>query len=115
MFLMTAAVNSEVVAEPWRRGHSHQLNRIASREEEWERRLTAHVCGADRAGVDDVESRARDAVCEMVETVRKRPNQLPAQSALARVAYPRCLSIMVALRIMAAGLARLVPIMSLAT
>ncbi len=112
MFLMTAAVNSEVVAEP---GEEDTAINVTESVRAWEKRITGHICGANVAGVDDVESRTRDAVCEVVETTRKRPNQQPALSVLARVAYPRCLSIMVELRIIAAGFARLVPMMSLAT
>ena len=75
---MIAAVNSEVVAEPAiARYEAHedamdgnQAIRpwVNAAHEAMSGRRTSHVRGADFAGVDHVEGRARDGVREVVET-----------------------------------------------
>ena len=76
--------------------------------------LTAHISCADFATVDDVKGCAGNAVCEVVEALGDQISELGIKSR-ENIAHPKCLSIMVADKIIAAGLALLVPMMSLAT
>ena len=76
-------------------------------------RLTSHIRRPDLLLVDNSVGSSGNVVCDGVKAnnhtvriVRRKKQTCP---------YPRCLSIMVALRIMAVGLARLVPIISDAT
>ena len=97
---MTADVKSEVVEDP-----SDNLQPTAMEDIEL---LTTHVGGPDFAFVDDIEGCRSNAVCYGIEPSKEMNfTFIPA-----KWSYPKCLSIMVALRIIAAGLARLVPMIS---
>lgn len=74
-----------------------------------------HIGGPDLAGVDDIESRARDIVRVLVEAIGGVRSANVLKRDIIKTACPKCLSIIVALRIMAAGFARLVPMRSFAT
>ena len=67
MFLMTAAVNSEVVAEPRIKDNEFQIREFWN----WRLKLTAHVSSANLAGVNDIEGCARDAISKVVEPVKR--------------------------------------------
>jgi len=111
-FLIISAVNSEVVAEPKSRRQVRE-----GREKSFRMTLrTAHIGSSDLASVDNVEGGGGDFIGNRVESGNglsglvdfgiRKPND---------GTYPRCLSSIVAERIMAAGLALLVPMISLAT
>lgn len=75
---------------------------------------TAHISSADFATVDDVKGGTRNVVCEVVQAVQHQEGQELEQNTVSQT-YPRCLNIIVAESIIAAGLARLVPMISFAT
>lgn len=109
---MISAVNSDVVAEP----NSPRNIRKKGVKKFWVRLRTTHIGSSDLSIVDNVEGGGSNVVGDRVESgygLRKLVGFDAETDSWG--AYPRCLSIMVAERIMAAGLALLVPMISLAT
>jgi len=106
---MISAVNSEVVAEPKSRRKVRK-----GREKSFRMTLrTAHIGSSDLPSVDNVEGGGGDVIGDRVES-----GNGPVDFDIRKLndgTYPRCLSSIVAERIMAAGLALLVPMISLAT
>ena len=64
IFLMIAAVNSEVVAEPGKRNRCYSMDIVT---EQPSRVRTSHVGGANFTAVDDIESCAGNAVRKVIE------------------------------------------------
>ena len=77
---MTAAVNSEVVAEPERK---RGIPILSTRElgTKTNERLTAHVRGANTAGVDDVERCAGNAVRKVIEASKRGAGRVASDAA----------------------------------
>ena len=108
---MISAVNSEVVAEPKSR------QKVKRCEKSFQMTLrTAHIGSSDLASVDNVEGCGGDVIGDRVESGNGLSGLVDFDiRKLNDGTYPRCLSSIVAERIMAAGLALLVPMISLAT
>ena len=68
MFLMTAAVNSEVVAEPRIKDNEFYIREFWN----WRLKLTAYVSSANLASIDDVKGRTCDVVRKVIETIHLR-------------------------------------------
>lgn len=63
---MTAAVNSEVVAEPAR---SRVNLKECTVETNKLYRRTTHIRSADRGSIDNIEGRTSNVICEAVQTI----------------------------------------------